>query len=141
MFVKSSSRALLFSALAVLLLAMAIGCAPAAQPAPTTAPAASGAASPTKAPVVAASPTATASRATGTASATGTPTTGAASTGAIAVQPSGNLSGEIKLGAIESLTGDNSSYGVSIKNALDLATQEINQNKFLGNATISLTTL
>lgn len=137
-------RALVLSALAVLLLAIAAGCGSAA-PTSTTSQA-SGGATPASQPKAAASPTPAVSAAatpapSAAASATGTATTTGASTGAIAAQPSGNLSGEIKLGAVETLTGDNSSYGISIKNALDLAVQEINQNKYLGNATISLTTL
>jgi branched-chain amino acid transport system substrate-binding protein len=51
------------------------------------------------------------------------------------------LSGEIKVGAIETLTGNNSPFGISIKNGQDLAVSEINASKFLGNATINLITL
>lgn len=53
----------------------------------------------------------------------------------------GKLSGEIKLGAVLSLTTDNSVYGNAQKNALELAFGEINANKFLGDATIKLVTL
>ncbi len=40
---------------------------------------------------------------------------------------------EITIGAVETLTGDNSAYGVSI-NGLELALSEINTGNFLGAA-------
>jgi len=51
------------------------------------------------------------------------------------------LSGEIKIGAMETLTGDNAMYGIPMKNALDLATEEINASGFLGKAKIKLIVL
>ncbi len=41
---------------------------------------------------------------------------------------------EITIGAVETLTGDNSAYGVSIRNGLELALSEINTGNFLGAA-------
>lgn len=53
----------------------------------------------------------------------------------------GNLSGEIKVGALVTLTGNNSPFGIAIKNGYDLAVSEINESKFLGGATIKLVAL
>lgn len=58
-------------------------------------------------------------------------TTGAAST----------LTGAIKIGGIETLSGNNSPFGISIKNGFDLAIEEMNNSKFLGAATINLVSL
>jgi branched-chain amino acid transport system substrate-binding protein len=51
------------------------------------------------------------------------------------------LTGQIKIGAIATLTGKNSPFGIAIKNGFDLAVEEMNNNKFLGGATIQLVTL
>ena len=59
----------------------------------------------------------------------------AASAAALAAAP---LPASIKIGAAESLTGDNSSYGLSIKKGLDLAVEEINSSSFLGSSKIDL---
>ncbi|HVP17348.1 MAG TPA: ABC transporter substrate-binding protein, partial [Spirochaetia bacterium] len=48
------------------------------------------------------------------------------------------LPSEIKVGAVETLTGDNSAYGVSIRKGLELALSEINAGKLLGAAKIRL---
>lgn len=42
-----------------------------------------------------------------------------------------NLAGELKLGAVVSLTGPAGSYGSSIQRGMDLALQEINENNFI----------
>lgn len=59
----------------------------------------------------------------------------AASAAALAAAP---LPSVIKIGAAETLTGDNSSYGISIKKGLDLALEEINSSGFLGSSKINL---
>lgn len=94
----------------------------------TTAPAATTAASATAAATTAAATTAAA-------------TTAAATSAATTAASGGNLSGEVKVGAVLTLTGDNSPYGISQKNAIELAIGEINDSKFLGNATIKLSTV
>jgi branched-chain amino acid transport system substrate-binding protein len=48
------------------------------------------------------------------------------------------LPAEIKVGAVETLTGDNSAYGLSIRKGLELALSEINAGSFLGAAKIRL---
>jgi branched-chain amino acid transport system substrate-binding protein len=48
------------------------------------------------------------------------------------------LPAEIKIGAVETLTGDNAVYGLSIRSALELAADEINAGRFLGAAKIRL---
>ena len=48
------------------------------------------------------------------------------------------LPAEIKIGAVETLTGDNAVYGLSIRSALELAADEINTARFLGAAKIRL---
>jgi branched-chain amino acid transport system substrate-binding protein len=60
--------------------------------------------------------------------------TGAASGGLTAAP----LPPTIKIGAVESLTGDNASYGIPIRKGIELAVEEINASKMLGNAKISL---
>lgn len=45
---------------------------------------------------------------------------------------------EIKLGAVESLTGDNASYGIPIRMGIELAVEEINASKFLKGSRIKL---
>jgi branched-chain amino acid transport system substrate-binding protein len=67
--------------------------------------------------------------------------TTAAPAATTAAATGGKLSGEIKIGSIQTLTGNNSVFGQSIKRGLDLAAEEINANKFLGDATIRLITL
>jgi branched-chain amino acid transport system substrate-binding protein len=49
------------------------------------------------------------------------------------------LPAEIKVGAMETLTGDSSVYGLSIKNGFDLAVDEINASKLLGASKIKFT--
>lgn len=48
------------------------------------------------------------------------------------------LSGVIKVGSPQSLTGPAAFAGTKIKQGMELATEEINSTKFLGNATISV---
>ncbi len=48
------------------------------------------------------------------------------------------LPSEIVIGAVETLTGDNSAYGLSIRKGLELALAEINDGSFLGTAKIRL---
>lgn len=47
----------------------------------------------------------------------------------------------IKIGAVESLTGDNASYGVPIRKGIELAVEEINNSKFLGGSKLALTVM
>lgn len=125
MTITRSFCGLVLSAILTLFVMLASGAAPAS---PTAAPTPFGAPSPISGP---SAPTVS-------------PTVASATSPASTTAPAksaGNLTGEIKIGALETLTGDNSSYGISIKNALDLGTSEINQSKFLGNATINLTVL
>lgn len=61
-----------------------------------------------------------------------------AAAGVVAAAP---LPATIKIGAAETLTGDNASYGISIKNGLDLALGEINSSGFLGSSKLQLTVL
>ena len=51
------------------------------------------------------------------------------------------LPATIKLGAVESLTGDNASYGIPIRKGIELAVEEINASKMLGTAKIVLTVM
>ncbi len=44
----------------------------------------------------------------------------------------------VKLGAVETLTGDNAAYGVSIRKGIELAVAELNAAKFLGSSQIGL---
>jgi branched-chain amino acid transport system substrate-binding protein len=48
------------------------------------------------------------------------------------------LPAQIKVGVVESLTGDNSAYGISIRKGLELALSQINAGKLLGGAKINL---
>lgn len=48
------------------------------------------------------------------------------------------LPAEIKVGALETLTGDSSVYGLSIKSGLELAVEEINAKAFLGTSKLKL---
>ncbi|HTX72336.1 MAG TPA: ABC transporter substrate-binding protein [Rectinemataceae bacterium] len=48
------------------------------------------------------------------------------------------LPASIKIGAVETLTGDNAAYGISIRKGLELAVAEINASRFLGSSTINL---
>ena len=57
---------------------------------------------------------------------------------ALAALQAAPLPAVIKIGAAETLTGDNSSYGVSIRKGIELAVAEINASKFLGASQISL---
>jgi len=52
-----------------------------------------------------------------------------------------SLPPEIKIGALETLTGDSSVYGLSIKSGLELAFDEINAKGLLGSSKIALTVL
>jgi branched-chain amino acid transport system substrate-binding protein len=45
---------------------------------------------------------------------------------------------EIRIGAVETLTGDNAAYGISIRAALELAVEEVNTRQFLGASRIRL---
>jgi branched-chain amino acid transport system substrate-binding protein len=47
----------------------------------------------------------------------------------------------VKLGAVESLTGDNASYGVPIRKGIELAVEEVNAGKFLGGSRLALTVM
>src|SRR5579862_6685516 len=51
------------------------------------------------------------------------------------------LPAEIKIGALETLTGDSSVYGLSIKAGLELAFEEINAKGVLGASKLKLTIL
>jgi branched-chain amino acid transport system substrate-binding protein len=44
----------------------------------------------------------------------------------------------VKIGAVETLTGDNATYGISIRKGIELAAAELNASRFLGAAQISL---
>ena len=48
------------------------------------------------------------------------------------------LPATIKVGAVESLTGDNASYGISIRRGIELGLAEINASKFLGSSQLVL---
>ncbi len=48
------------------------------------------------------------------------------------------LPAEITVGAVETLTGDNAAYGLSIRSALELAVSEVNASGFLGGSRIRL---
>jgi branched-chain amino acid transport system substrate-binding protein len=48
------------------------------------------------------------------------------------------LPATIKLGVVESLTGDNAAYGISIRKGIELAAQEINASSLLGGSQLSL---
>jgi len=45
---------------------------------------------------------------------------------------------EIAVGAVETLTGDNAAYGLSIRSALELAVAEVNASGYLGGSRIRL---
>jgi branched-chain amino acid transport system substrate-binding protein len=47
----------------------------------------------------------------------------------------------VKLGAVESLTGDNASYGIPIRRGIELAVEEVNATKFLGASRMALTVM
>jgi branched-chain amino acid transport system substrate-binding protein len=51
------------------------------------------------------------------------------------------LPGEVKVGALETLTGDSSVYGLSIKSGLELAFDQINTQRFLGKTKVKLIVL
>ncbi len=106
-------------------------------PTATTAPAATTAVATTAASATTAAAATTAASAATTAASATTAAAGATT----AATAGGKLSGEIKVAALLTLTGDNSVYGSSQKNALELAIGEINDNKFLGGATIKLVVL
>lgn len=59
----------------------------------------------------------------------------ASSVGTLQAAP---LPPEIAIGAVETLTGDNSAYGLSIRKGLELALAEINSGSLLGSAKIRL---
>ena len=48
------------------------------------------------------------------------------------------LPATVKLGAVESLTGDNASYGISIRKGIELGVTEVNASKLLGSSRIEL---
>ena len=48
------------------------------------------------------------------------------------------LPAEIPIGAVETLTGDNAAYGLSIRSALELAAAELNASGYLGGSRIRL---
>ncbi len=48
------------------------------------------------------------------------------------------LPASIKIGVVETLTGDNSAYGISIRKGIELAAEEINASKLLGNSRLVL---
>jgi branched-chain amino acid transport system substrate-binding protein len=48
------------------------------------------------------------------------------------------LPAEITIGAVETLTGDNAAYGLSIRSALELAVAEVNASGFLGGTRLRL---
>jgi branched-chain amino acid transport system substrate-binding protein len=48
------------------------------------------------------------------------------------------LPATIKIGSAESLTGDNASYGVSIRKGIELGIEEVNASKLLGSSLLSL---
>jgi len=52
--------------------------------------------------------------------------------------PAAALPPVIKLGAVESLTGDNASYGIPIRKGIELAVEEINASRLLGHSRIDL---
>jgi len=47
----------------------------------------------------------------------------------------------VKIGAVESLTGDNASYGIPIRKGIELAVAEINASKMLGKTQLVLTVM
>ncbi|RMF02668.1 MAG: ABC transporter substrate-binding protein [Chloroflexi bacterium] len=49
-----------------------------------------------------------------------------------------NLTGAIKIGAVQALTGPLASQGKSIQSGIELAVQEINQTQLLGNGTLEI---
>jgi branched-chain amino acid transport system substrate-binding protein len=49
-----------------------------------------------------------------------------------------NLPSEVKIGALETLTGDSSVYGLSIKSGLELAVEQVNAQGFLGKSKLKL---
>ncbi len=57
---------------------------------------------------------------------------------AAAGTPATALPSSIKIGMVETLTGDNSAYGISIRKGVELAAQEINASSLLGGSRISL---
>ncbi len=59
--------------------------------------------------------------------------------GSVAARPSTDLTGEIPVGAVFSLTGGAAIYGGSQKNAVEMAVEEINGSGFLGDARLKLT--
>ena len=59
----------------------------------------------------------------------------AAAVGAAVAAP---LPAVIKIGAVETLTGDNAAYGVSIRKGLELAVAELNAAKYLGSSQLAL---
>ena len=62
-----------------------------------------------------------------------------AAAGPSAAGPSAtSLPSVIKIGVVESLTGDNSSYGIPIRRGIELAAEEINASRLLGGSQIAL---
>jgi branched-chain amino acid transport system substrate-binding protein len=66
------------------------------------------------------------------------PLTAALALAAMAALQAAPLPAVIKIGAAETLTGDNASYGVSIRKGIELAVAEVNASKFLGSSQLSL---
>ncbi len=57
---------------------------------------------------------------------------------AAAVASAAPLPATIKIGVVETLTGDNSAYGISIRKGIELAAEEINASKLLGSSQLAL---
>jgi branched-chain amino acid transport system substrate-binding protein len=51
------------------------------------------------------------------------------------------LPATIKIGAVETLTGDNASYGIPIRRGIELAVAELNASQAMGHARFSLTVM
>jgi branched-chain amino acid transport system substrate-binding protein len=115
-----------FSFLSVLFVLTALLLAACGDPTATTAPATTAAA--------------TTARPTTTAAATTAAGTTAAGTTAAATTAASTLTGEIPIGAVWSLTGGAAVYGVSQKNASEMAVEEINKSGMLGSAKLKLVT-
>ncbi len=58
--------------------------------------------------------------------------------GAAGLLSAAPLPASIKIGVVETLTGDNSAYGISIRKGIELAAEEINASKLLGGSRLVL---
>lgn len=65
-------------------------------------------------------------------------TFGSSSSNTPTSQPASTLTGQVKIGMLATLSGSNSPFGIAQKNGYDLALEELNNSKYLGNATIQL---